>query len=182
MSKIILVTGGSRSGKSKFAEDILKDEDDVLYIATAKAYDDEMKERIKKHKMRRKETWTTYEGHRNLDGVIKKFEGKNVMLDCITIMCTNIMFDECKDFDNITNEQIESINKTIKLEISKLISECRKKDLRLVMVTNEIGCGIVPENKLSRIFRDTQGTINQFIASLCDEVYMVACGLPLKLK
>lgn len=182
MSKITLVTGGSRSGKSTFAENMLKDRDDVLYIATAIVTDDEMKDRIKRHVESRNSNWTTYEGHRNLDEAIEKWNTKYIMLDCVTVMITNLMFDKERDFDIMSMEAVDELLQEIKAEFKKFIDKCREKDINLVMVTNEVGWGLVPEYKLSRIFRDIAGFVNQYIVSMCDEVYLVACGLPVKLK
>ena len=180
--KIVLVTGGSRSGKSTFAEGLLKEIDDVLYIATAIITDDEMKDRIKRHRESRNSKWETYEGFKELDKALDNIDKKYVMLDCITVMVTNLLFDNETDFDNISHERIDELTEYIKGEMKKLIEKAREKNILLVMVTNEVGWGLVPEYKLSRIFRDIAGFVNQYIASLCDEVYLVACGLPMKLK
>lgn len=182
MSKVILVTGGSRSGKSKFAENLLNDTDDVLYIATALVTDGEMEDRIKKHKESRNQNWATYEGFKDLDKAIEKYNHKNIMLDCVTVMVTNLLFDKQRDFDNISMDEVDEILNEVKKQFDIFINKVRQKDINLVMVTNEVGSGLVPEYKLSRIFRDIAGFINQFIASKSDEVYFVTCGLPLKLK
>jgi adenosylcobinamide kinase/adenosylcobinamide-phosphate guanylyltransferase len=182
MSKITLVTGGSRSGKSNFAESLLKNTDDVLYIATAIITDEEMGDRIKKHIDSRNSRWITYEGYFDLDKAIEKYDQGNIMLDCVTIMITNLMFKEQIDFDNISMEKVDDLLNYIRIEFEKLILKARATNKSLVMVTNEVGLGLVPENKLSRIFRDIAGYVNQYIASLSDEVYLISCGLPLKLK
>ena len=182
MSKITLVTGGSRSGKSSFAENLLKNTDDVLYIATAIITDEEMGHRIKKHIESRNSKWTTHEGFFDLDKAIEQYDIDNIMLDCVTIMTTNLMFKQEIDFDNISMEKVDDLLNNIKNEFEKLISKARATNKNLVMVTNEVGLGLVPESKLSRIFRDIAGFVNQYIASLSDEVYLISCGLPLKLK
>jgi adenosylcobinamide kinase/adenosylcobinamide-phosphate guanylyltransferase len=182
MSKITLVTGGSRSGKSSFAENLLKDTDDVLYIATAIITDKEMGHRIKKHVDSRNSKWTTYEGFFDLDKAIEQYDMDNIMLDCVTIMTTNLMFKQEQDFDNMSMEEVDDLLKDIKVQFEKLILKARVSNKNLVMVTNEVGLGLVPESKLSRIFRDIAGFVNQYIASLSDEVYLICCGLPLKLK
>ena len=182
MSKVTLVTGGSRSGKSNFAESLLQNTDDVLYIATAIVTDEEMKDKINKHIENRNSKWTTYEGFFDLDEAIEKYDIENIMLDCVTIMTTNLMFKEEIDFDNISMEKVDELLNSIKIQFGKLILKAKATNKNLVMVTNEVGLGLVPENKLSRIFRDIAGYINQYIAGLSDEVYLVSCGLPLKLK
>jgi len=182
MSKIILVTGGSRSGKSSFAEGFFKNIDDVLYIATAIVTDEEMADRIKKHIDSRNSKWTTYEGFFDLDKAVAKYDIDNILLDCVTIMTTNLMFREEINFDDISMEKVDNLLDDIKVQFEKLIVKAKQTNKNLVMVTNEVGLGLVPENKLSRIFRDIAGYVNQYIASQSDEVYLVSCGLPLKLK
>lgn len=182
MGKITLVTGGSRSGKSNFAENLLQNNDDVLYIATAIITDKEMEHRIKKHVDSRNGKWTTYEGFFDLDKAIEKYDIDNIMLDCVTIMTTNLMFKQELDFDNMSMGEVDDLLKNIKSEFQKLILKVKESNKNLIMVTNEVGLGLVPESKLSRIFRDIAGFINQYIASLSDEVYLICCGLPLKLK
>ena len=182
MGKITLITGGSRSGKSTFAEKILEKEDDVLYIATAVVTDSEMEKRIEKHKLRRNQKWETYEGFTKLDQAIKKSSRKYIMLECIGTMVTNIIFEKNYDFDNITSDDIEKLEKDIIKEVDNIISSVKHSDKHILIVTNEVGYSVVSEYKLSRIFVDILGRVNQFIARVSDEVYMVACGLPIKLK
>jgi adenosylcobinamide kinase/adenosylcobinamide-phosphate guanylyltransferase len=180
--RVVLVTGGARSGKSEYTEKLLSGIDDVLYIATSKAEDDEMKKRIEKHRQRRNSRWSTYEGFRDLGKIVDMHAEKSIMLDCVTIMVTNIMFEGSMDFDSVSDSEIQNIIEEIEIQFKNLIDAVRKSNRRLFMVTNEVGYGIVPENKIARVFRDIAGTINQYIASHCDEVYLVACGLPLKLR
>lgn len=177
---ITLVTGGARSGKSTFAENIYKDKKDVVYIATSKIWDKEMKERVELHQKSRPSIWRTYEGNYGLIESIG--DEKYYLLDCITVLTSNIMFDISKDIDYIDYELQEKIEKTILKEIKDLIDGIRQKGYHLVLVTNEVGYATVPEHHVSRVFRDIQGRINQRTAALCDEAYLVACGLPVKLK
>ncbi|WP_027624236.1 bifunctional adenosylcobinamide kinase/adenosylcobinamide-phosphate guanylyltransferase [Clostridium lundense] len=182
LGKIILVTGGARSGKSSFAENILKDKDDVLYIATSIVTDEEMEDRVKKHRERRNSKWETYEGYVDLDKALENSNSKYVLLDCVTIMTTNIMFSEERDFDTISMDEVDKITLKIKEEITKFISKGRELDKDIVMVTNEVGLGLVPAYRMGRIFRDIAGFVNQYIGSLSDEIYLVCCGQPLKIK
>lgn len=177
---ISLITGGARSGKSRFAESLFKDKKDVVYMATSKAIDEEMKERIKHHKESRPEIWRTYEGNYNLTHAIGK--EKHYLLDCITILTSNIMFDISKDEEYIDFQMQKHIETTILLEIKNLIEEINNKDYKLILVTNEVGDSIVPEHHISRVFRDIQGRVNQEIAALADQVYLVCCGIPVKIK
>lgn len=182
MSKIILVTGGARSGKSTFAENLLKGNDDVLYIATSIITDEEMEDRVKKHIERRNYNWETYEGYLDLHKALEKSKKNYILLDCVTIMTTNIMFSEDKDLEEISMEEVDKITAKIKDEFYKLITKAKEMDKTLVMVTNEVGLGVVPPTKLGRIFRDVSGFVNQYIGSLSDEIYLVCCGQPLKIK
>lgn len=182
MGKIILVTGGSRSGKSTFAEKLLEDKDDVLYIATAIVTDKEMEKRIKNHKERRNPKWGTHEGYKELDKVLKENPQKYIMLECVGTMVTNLMFDKNYDFDTMTQQEITELNESIKCEVEKMILAAKENNKELIIVTNEVGWSLVPEYRLGRIFSDILGHLNQLIAVLSDETYLVACGLPLKLK
>lgn len=177
---IMLITGGARSGKSSFAESLYKDNRDVVYIATSKIIDSEMEERVKLHQDSRPKEWRTYEGNYNLEKAID--EEKNYILDCITVLTSNIMFDISKYEDYIDFNLQKEIEDRAVSEIKNLICEIRKRNYNLVLVTNEVGDSIVPEHHISRVFRDIQGRVNQNIASLADEVYLVCCGIPVKIK
>jgi adenosylcobinamide kinase / adenosylcobinamide-phosphate guanylyltransferase len=182
MSKITLVTGGSRSGKSSFAEELLKEKDRVLYIATSIITDDEMKERVAIHKSRRNKAWETFEGYKELNKVVKESECRYIMLECVTTMITNLIFDEYSDFDNISKAEIQILEEGISEQFKDLICTCREFDKELVIITNEVGLGLVSEYKLGRIFTDISGRVNQLIGRLSDEAYLIVSGLPLKLK
>lgn len=183
MGKGILITGGARSGKSSYAENLANGlGKDILYIATSIPFDEEMKQRVKKHKETRPAHWTTYEGYRDLGKEVSgTFDG--VLLDCVTVMITNLMFDnedmKNGDYDELDFDliEIEIIN-----EIKALMDAVKNSDTTVIFVTNEIGFGVVPETKLGRVFRDIAGRVNQYIASRCDEVYLTVCGIPMKIK
>lgn len=177
---ITLVTGGARSGKSTFAESIYGNHKDVVYMATAKVTDDEMKERVKHHQNSRPKEWRTYEANYNLSNGIGNEQ--QYLLDCITILISNIMYDMSKDEEKIDFEIQKVIEDRVFFEVKRLIDEIRKKDYNLVMVTNEVGDSIVPSHPVSRAFRDIQGRVNQRIAAVADQVYLVCCGIPVKIK
>lgn len=177
---IVLVTGGARSGKSSFAESLYDNREDVVYMATAKVYDDEMEKRVQLHQRSRPEIWRTYEGNYNLTEALGSEE--NYLLDCITVLTSNIMFDISKDMERISYETQNIIEEKVLEEIKNLIREVREKKYNLTIVTNEVGSSIVPEHHISRVFRDIQGRVNQRIASLADQVYLVSCGIPVKIK
>lgn len=177
---IVLVTGGARSGKSSFAEKFLFDKKDVVYIATAIVSDEEFEQRINLHRQRRPSSWRTFEGYKNLYSAIGNEE--NYLLDCITNMVSNIMFENTYNQEKISEEIKKNIEDKLVEEIMLLIDGVRKKQGNLVMVTNEVGDSIVPENYVARAFRDIQGRVNARIGSISDEVYLVVCGQPIKIK
>lgn len=186
MKNIVLITGGARSGKSTYAEKLAKEEKSgVLYIATSIPFDDEMKDRVKKHKERRPSTWHTFEGYKNLKQVFynEEMQFGTILLDCITIMVTNLMFDIAGDsFDALNNEAIDTMESEILQEVADFICEGEKSSKTIIIVTNEIGSGIVPEYKMARVFRDIAGRVNQYIASRAKEVHLVVSGIPIKIK
>lgn len=186
MGKAILITGGARSGKSSYAERLARDMGgSVLYIATSIPFDEEMKSRVKKHRESRPSEWDTYEGYRDIGQVIseKNRQYKGILLDCITVMVTNLLLEYPGiDYDNACYEDFSEAEKAIKEEVRELMDSVGKSEATVIMVTNELGSGIVPENLLGRVFRDIAGRMNQYIAERCDEVYLTVCGLPLKLK
>lgn len=186
MGKAILITGGARSGKSSLAEKLAKELGGrVLYIATAVPFDEEMKDRVEKHKESRPKAWDTYEGYRELGKYIteKGPEYNTILIDCITVMVTNIYLEFSDiDYEKPSFGDFERVEESIKKEIEELVAGMKNTEANVIMVTNELGSGIVPENLLTRVFRDIAGRINQYIAANCDEVYLTVCGLPLKLK
>lgn len=185
MSKVIMVTGGSRSGKSVIAEQKAKEygKRSVLYLATAIPIDDDMKERIRIHQERRDPEWGTYEGYRDLGEVVKSTEKNTILLDCVTVMITNILFEEeDRDFDKISASEVEKLENEVIKELSNLVKAIRDEDKTLVIVSNEVGMSLVPSYRLGRIFSDISGKANQVLASLSDEVYVAISGLPLRLK
>ncbi|MDO5707962.1 MAG: bifunctional adenosylcobinamide kinase/adenosylcobinamide-phosphate guanylyltransferase [Andreesenia angusta] len=182
MAKIVLVSGGARSGKSEFAESLIAKEEN-LYIATSIPFDDEMKNRVNIHKQRRGSNWSTVEIYKDFEKIVKEDSfkrSKNIFLDCLTLMITNMMMDIVDG--EIEYEDEEKIENKVNKELKKLICLSKRYDKNLIMVTNEIGFGIVPENKMSRIFRDIAGRINRNMAKISDEVFIVFMGIPNKLK
>lgn len=183
---MVFITGGARSGKSSFAEDYVKKisaVDEVLYIATAIAFDDGMKSRIKKHRESRPSEWATLEKYKDFKslGENKVFKEKKViLLDCLTLLISNLLLEYKGDFDKITVEEIEELEKNIEREITDLLESCREKEF--IIVTNEVGLGLVPSYKLGSIFRDIAGRMNQKIAKEAKEVYLLVSGIPMKIK
>lgn len=186
MGNITLITGGARSGKSTFAEKSVElANDKTAYIATAVPFDDGMKDRIKKHIEQRPKEWTTFEKHTKIDEIIDEVKGEHnvVLLDCITVLITNTLFEDASiDWDIVDYETIDKIEKKVQNDLERMMIKFKESKLDVFMVTNEVGQGIVPENKLARIFRDIAGRANQYLASEADEVYFVVSGIPMKIK
>lgn len=176
---IKLVLGGARSGKSEFAEDIYKGIDDVTYIATAKAIDKEFEERIALHKARRNTKWTTIEAYKDFASIDMKT--KYYFLDDVTNMLTNILFDHLGARD-IDDEDVSLVEKLVIDEVATLLTRVKEMDADIVIVSSELGAGLVPEAKLSRLFRDMHGKVNQYIAKNADEVYYVIASIGAKIK
>lgn len=186
MSKIILVTGGARSGKSTFAENKVKEIGGTIgYIATAKVTDEDMARRIEHHRASRPSHWPTFERYKNFEQLLSDevFLGcDTLLLDCVTILVTNGMFDYEQDYDHLPMGRVNEIEALIAGEIKTLIEMIRTMDMTLVMVTNEVGLGVVPPYRLGSLFRDIAGRMNQMIAREADEAYFIVSGLPLRLK
>ena len=185
MSKVILVTGGARSGKSNFAEKLCKERNNnTAYIATSIPFDDEMKDRVRKHKESRPQNWKTYEIYKDIYTIIDDIskEHKTVILDCVTLLVNNLIFMHEIDIDNSTQYEIDELEKYIKEQVEKLLIEIKKTNLYFVIVTNELGLGGVSINKLTRVYTDIVGRINQQIAAQSDEVYFVISGIPMRIK
>jgi len=183
MGRLIFVTGGARSGKSTFAEKLASQfEDSVSYIATSLPFDDEMKRRIEFHRRQRPSAWKTYEQYKDLNRIILESHTQGILLDCITIMITNLMMEEDLDWDNICFEDLQRVEDKISCEIEKVITAARQSQGQVIVVSNELGMGLVPEYPLGRAFRDIAGRMNQKLARSADEVYFVVSGIPMRLK
>jgi adenosylcobinamide kinase/adenosylcobinamide-phosphate guanylyltransferase len=180
MAHIILVTGGARSGKSRFAESFYTETDDVVYIATCEPSDGEMRERVEHHRQSRPAVWKTFEGSVELTEAVST--QRHYILDCLGILCSNIMFELSKDDERISIERQQEIESAVMKEMQGLIRKIREIRGTLTIVTNEVGLSIVPEHHVSRVYRDILGRVNQAVAALCDEVYLVVCGIPMKIK
>jgi adenosylcobinamide kinase/adenosylcobinamide-phosphate guanylyltransferase len=177
--KILLITGGTRSGKSVFAEQYAAAQSDkVAYIATAQIYDQEMQTRVALHRKRRPDTWQTFEAPYHADQILLEAATKAdvILFDCLTIYTSNLLLS-----DSTPSNRAERFQYIME-EIDKLLYFSRESQATILFVTNEVGMGIVPENALAREYRDIAGMVNQKIAACADEVYLVICGLPVELK
>ncbi|AKH99764.1 adenosylcobinamide-phosphate guanylyltransferase; adenosylcobinamide kinase [Hoeflea sp. IMCC20628] len=166
---VTLVLGGARSGKSAFAEGLVeRASPSRLYLATGQAWDDEMRERIASHRHRRGEGWETIEAPVELAQALETHArtDRPMLVDCLTLWVTNLMLGE----------------HDVGTAFDGLASTIPALKGPVVLVSNEVGLGIVPDNAMARAFRDHAGRLHQLIAGLADEVHFVAAGLPLKMK
>lgn len=182
-STIILCSGGARSGKSEFAEQLaLSLKGRKAYVATGQAFDDEMNDRIKKHQLRRGKEWITFEIplylHKNWEQI--KNVSDVILIDCLTMFTSNHVFAHG---DINTQEDSNRIESIILEELRLLLQEINNSnDKTVIFVTNEIGLGIVPENKLARYFRDITGRVNREVASAANKMYLTISGVTIELK
>jgi len=192
--KITFVIGGARSGKSSFAlREASKITGPKAFIATAEALDDEMKDRIDKHRIERGGDWSSYEEPIRITGILSEVKDRYpvIVLDCLTIWLSNLMIrtQNSERRQQSTDNRAQTTEEIIQKFIDTLLkhkhsSVCSLGSgfCALYIVSNEVGLGIVPENKLSRQFRDLAGALNQKVAEIADEVYLVAAGIPMKIK
>ncbi|HYZ84306.1 MAG TPA: bifunctional adenosylcobinamide kinase/adenosylcobinamide-phosphate guanylyltransferase [Bryobacteraceae bacterium] len=166
---ITLIGGGSRSGKSRYALELARKTGGRLaFVATAQAFDDEMRDRISRHRTERGWDFETFEEPIHLDCVIAQLrEYDAVVVDCLTLWLSNLMLAQQDDF---------------RAHANRLIHACESAKGRVVLVTNEVGAGIVPDNALAREFRDQAGWLNQQVAERAQSVYWMVFGIPLQVK
>lgn len=168
MAHITFITGGQRSGKSSYAQKLAEEQStSPIYLATSRIWDEDFRQRVERHQSDRGEQWTTIEEEKQLSK--HKLEGKTVLLDCITLWLTNIFYDNKNDIEKSLSEA--------KCEWDVF----RKQDFNLMVVSNELGMGVHPENELARKFADLQGWMNQYIAKSADEVILMVSGIPVKI-
>lgn len=168
MNRIILITGGQRSGKSKKAEELAVSlSDNPVYVATAHIWDEEFRERVKRHQERRGPQWTNIEEEKFLSR--HDLTGRVAVIDCVTLWLTNFFFE---------NQNVDETLKTVMEEFERFT----KNDATYIFVTNEIGSGGVSDNAVQRQFTDLEGWMNQYIASRADEVILMVSGIAVKIK
>jgi adenosylcobinamide kinase/adenosylcobinamide-phosphate guanylyltransferase len=183
--ELIYVTGGARSGKSTFAEGLAMEQGHkILYIATALPVDGEMEDRIRRHRERRPSFWQTLEAYRNIKQKLEKSGERyhGILLDCATVMITNLLMDAGTGFDEWDNKRVDAVERKILKEVMETLKGIRAWANTGIIVSNEVGMGLVPDNPLGRIFRDIAGRVNQSIAGEADRAYMVVSGIPLRIK
>lgn len=169
MRRIILITGGQRSGKSSYAEKLaLSLSPHPVYMATSRIWDEEFRQRVIRHQQRRGEEWTNIEEEKTLSR--HRLEGRVVLIDCVTLWCTNFFFD--------LDANVDAALQAIKQEFDNFTNQ----NATFIFVTNEIGSGAVSENAIQRRFTDLQGWMNQYIASKADQVYLMVSGIAVAIK
>ncbi|PYI57507.1 bifunctional adenosylcobinamide kinase/adenosylcobinamide-phosphate guanylyltransferase [Paenibacillus flagellatus] len=176
----IMVTGGARSGKSSFAERYAAHLAKCgVYIATAQAFDAEMEERLSLHRKRRDDSgfpWRTIEEPLHIAGWLRRHapaDGEAVLIDCLTLWLSNWV---------LRHESESDMERTVGDRVEELAAAVREYPGTVLLVTNEVGSGIVPEYKLGRVYRDLAGRMNQRVAEACGEVFLVTSGIPVELK
>ena len=169
MGRIILVTGGARSGKSSYAEKLaLSLSPNPVYLATARIWDEEFRKRVLRHQERRGPEWTNIEEEKELSH--HALSGRTILIDCVTLWCTNFFFD--------LNADTDLALVAVKEEFNRFTAQ----DSTFIFVTNEIGMGGTSDNEIQRKFTDMQGWMNQYIAAQADEVVLMVSGIPVKIK
>ncbi len=183
MSKNILIIGGARSGKSHFAQELgLKSAQPVLFVATAVAGDEEMRQRIEEHKKSRPTTWSTLEVTTHIGNQVRQKIGETqtVIVDCVTLLVNNIF---CQ-YSDPTGGSIDAplIEKEVMAEIDELVNCIKQVNASFIIVSNEVGLGLVPDNRIGRLYRDLLGRVNQILAQHVDEIYLMVAGMPVLIK
>jgi adenosylcobinamide kinase/adenosylcobinamide-phosphate guanylyltransferase len=187
MSAVTLITGGARSGKSAYGEDLALRLGGmaVLYVATATATDPEMARRIRTHRARRPAQWATEERSEGFASLGASAHFRNagaVLLDCIGFALNNALYSRLSDWDHPDPAELQAAEDAVSSDLRDLITLCRQEGKELILITNEVGDGLVPESLVSRMYRDALGRINCLAASLADRAVLMTCGLPLTLK
>jgi adenosyl cobinamide kinase/adenosyl cobinamide phosphate guanylyltransferase len=180
MGQLTFVLGGARSGKSRFAQELAQDAggDRVLFVATAEAKDEEMRERVARHRAQRPAAWRTVEATQKVAGAIAAEAGDAavVLVDCLSLLvATPLMVPGVDPYD-------PDLEAGIMEELELLVGLLTTRNLEMIAVSNEVGLGLVPDNKLGRAYRDVLGRANQTMAARADIVYLVVAGLPTRLK
>lgn len=179
--KCILILGGARSGKSSFAERLAsKHGGSVLYVATAEAGDEEMRRRIEEHRRARPVSWRSLEAPRALGATIQK-EAKDarvIIVDCLTLLVSNLM----AGMEEPSPEELTQVEKDLEAEVEELLMTMDSSDAKFVIVSNEVGMGLVPPYAMGRVYRDLLGRANQRLARRADEVYLMVAGIPVDVK
>jgi adenosylcobinamide kinase/adenosylcobinamide-phosphate guanylyltransferase len=181
--KLTLMLGGARSGKSRLAEEMALAAGGVTaYIATATVRDDEMAHRVDIHKQRRPSHWITIEEEKDLAGALASVpeDTRTVIVDCLTLWLTNLLLADYNE--TATATELDALEEHIHAQLAKFCLAAQKKSCEIIVVSNEVGFGIVPESAMGRFFRDLAGRANQQVARAADEVYLAVAGYTVRVK
>ncbi|PIE54085.1 MAG: bifunctional adenosylcobinamide kinase/adenosylcobinamide-phosphate guanylyltransferase [Dethiosulfovibrio peptidovorans] len=186
--EITLVLGGARSGKSRYAQELVSEmETDhpgaVVYVATAGILDEEMAHRVALHRADRPSRWTTLEAQDHVAERLRELEPRSlVLLDCLTMMISNSMLSRSVDWEKLSRTDRKIEEKAVLAEVDRLVGTIQERALRAVVVSNQVGQGIVPISALGRAFRDISGWANQHLARDAHRVYLLTAGIPQLIK
>ncbi|MBT9149173.1 MAG: Bifunctional adenosylcobalamin biosynthesis protein CobU [Dehalococcoidia bacterium] len=183
--RCILILGGARSGKSRFAENLAGTiSGKVLFIATAEALDEEMKTRIAEHQRQRPSSWQTLEAPTDVTkGIAARIgDAEIVLIDCLTLLVSNLMLGEERGLSESGGLDTKDAENRVVAEIETLAEFIQKTSATFIIVSNEVGLGLVSENRLGRVYCDLLGRANQLIARYANEVYFMVAGIPMKVK
>ena len=177
MGKFIFIVGGAKSGKSSFAQDLAsKLSTRLTYIATAEAGDKEMRERIARHRISRGKGWEVIEEPLDVAGVLSSVKrGRCIIIDCLTLLISNWLM-------SLKSRRLSAREDEFRKRLLELIRQIKKPSSTVIVVSNEVGAGIVPSNALARLFCNIQGEANQLMAREADEVFLMAAGIPIRIK
>lgn len=183
--RCILILGGARSGKSRFAQNLAESRGGkVLFVATAEALDVDMEARIEKHRKERPNSWRTLEASTNIARDISDhmLDASVIIIDCLTLLVSNLLLGQKRGFSANPESDSATAEKRITAEVEALVALMKRAPASFLIVSNEVGLGLVPENKLGRVYRDLLGRANQVVAEHADEVYFMVSGIPMKVK
>lgn len=184
MNTFTLLLGGARSGKSSYAEETASQVggDSVLYLATAQAWDEEMADRIARHQAARPQTWRTVEAPHDVAAALNaNWQGEQVvLLDCITMLVNNLL-PSGEGFEQV-QVQVEEYESIVMAEMDALIQLISETEAHFLLVSNEVGMGLVPPYELGRAYRDILGRVNKTLAQAADQVMLLVAGIPVKIK
>jgi adenosylcobinamide kinase/adenosylcobinamide-phosphate guanylyltransferase len=183
--ELVFILGGARAGKSAYAERLVAEHGPrVLYVATAEVKDDEMHSRIQAHRARRPATWTTLEAPRDVGAALLSLgpSADAVLLDCLTLLVTNWVLTYAGEEEMVDPAIEEVTDAAVVAEIEAILEAQAQLGLPMVVVSNEVGMGLVPPYPLGRLYRDVLGRANQRLAAAADRVFLMVAGLPMTLK
>jgi adenosylcobinamide kinase/adenosylcobinamide-phosphate guanylyltransferase len=191
MGRLVLLLGGARSGKSAYAEQRGRElgGDRVLYVATSEPLDEEMRRRIAQHQARRPPEWRTLEAPRSVGEAIRAAAGdaQVILVDCLTVLVSNLLVQATGPYDDPFDDprsdpRDEAVEEAIMREVVDIAACAEELDAEIIVVSNEVGMGLVPPYELSRAYRDVLGRANQVMARLADEVYLLVAGIPVQVR